>query len=55
MGCIKDVYKMTVVEVAKKYCRHPVCPVPTAVLKGIEASIELALSRDVIISIKNKD
>ena len=31
----------------RKYCKHAACPVPTAVVKGIEAASGLALPRNV--------
>ncbi|UOO38140.1 hypothetical protein IZU99_02455 [Oscillospiraceae bacterium CM] len=34
-------------EMAKKYCKHAACPVPSAIIKGIEAAAGLALPRDV--------
>jgi hypothetical protein len=53
--CFSKFGDSRVYEIAKKYCRHPVCPVPGAILKGIEASIGLALPREVVINIKNED
>ena len=32
---------------AVKYCKHPSCPVPSAILKGIEVACGFALPRDV--------
>ena len=40
-----------VFEIAKSCCKHAACPVPTAILKGIEAECGLALIKDVNISI----
>ncbi len=36
---------------AGKYCRHASCPVPCAILKGIEAACDLALPNDAVIRI----
>ena len=37
---------------ANAHCKHVACPVPSAILKGIEVACSLALPRDVEISIK---
>jgi len=42
----------TVYKLANKYCKHSTCPVPGALLKGIEAACGLALPKDVHIVIK---
>jgi hypothetical protein len=44
--------KSGVFETTAKYCKHSACPVPTAILKGIEACCGLALPRDVVIEIR---
>jgi hypothetical protein len=44
--------KSGIFETTAKYCKHSACPVPTAILKGIEASCGLALPRDVTIEIR---
>ncbi|GMQ58693.1 hypothetical protein AN1V17_30880 [Vallitalea sediminicola] len=36
-----------VFDLAKKYCKHPSCPIPTAILKGIEVECGLALPQKV--------
>lgn len=41
-----------VFNLAKKYCKHPGCPVPSAIIKGIEVECRLALAKDVEIEIK---
>jgi hypothetical protein len=41
-------------ELAHKYCRHPGCPVPAAVIKGVEAACGLALPKDAAITIEKK-
>ena len=40
---------------AKEYCKHAVCPVPGAILKAIEASCGLALTKNVHIEITKLD
>lgn len=37
---------------AKTHCSHGACPVPTAMLKGVELVCSLALPKDVSIDIK---
>ena len=34
----------------KKYCKHPTCPVPSGILKAVEAACGLALPTDVSIT-----
>lgn len=41
----------TVFKIAQVHIKHAACPVPTAILKGIEAECGLALPRDVHIEI----
>jgi hypothetical protein len=41
-------------EQARKYCRHPGCPVPPAIVKGIEVACGLALPKDAEIKIEKK-
>lgn len=41
-------------ELAHKYCRHPGCPVPAALIKGIEVTCGLALPKDSDIKIEKK-
>ena len=44
-----------VAKLGNKYCRHSTCPVPGAILKGIEAACGLALPKDVHIVMTKKD
>jgi hypothetical protein len=44
-----------VAKLGNKYCRHATCPVPGALLKGIEAACGLALPKDVHIEITKQD
>lgn len=39
---------------AKASCKHAACPVPTAILKGLEVECGLALPGDVSINIEKK-
>lgn len=52
--CFGKLCDSRVYHAAQQYCRHPACPVPCAVLKGIEAACGLALPRDVEIHIENQ-
>ena len=39
----------------KEHCKHGTCPVPCAILKGVEAAAGLALPKDVHIEIAKMD
>jgi hypothetical protein len=41
-------------ELGHEYCRHPGCPVPAALIKGIEAASGLALPKNAEITIEKK-
>lgn len=43
-----------VYELSHKYCKHPGCPVPAALIKGIEVACGLALPKDADIKIEKK-
>jgi len=49
--CFAKLGDSKVYELAKKYCKHPACPVPSAIIKGIEVACGLALPKDVEIKI----
>lgn len=44
-----EIYKL-----AGKHCKHAACPVPTALIKGVEAACGLALPKNVEITIEKK-
>jgi len=44
-----------VYKLGNKYCKHSTCPVPGAIMKGIEAACGLALPKEVHIQITKKD
>ena len=56
---MKDVFAKlgdsTVYKLGKEFCSHGTCPVPGAILKGVEVACGLALPKDVHIEIKKKD
>ena len=41
-------------ELGHKYCKHPGCPVPVAIIKGIEAASGMALPKNAEITIEKK-
>ena len=45
--CFSKFGESKVYELANKYCKHAACPVPSGIIKGIEAACGLALPRDV--------
>ncbi|TJX13099.1 hypothetical protein E9840_10790 [Tissierella creatinini] len=49
--CFSKLGDSVVYELAKEYCKHAACPVPSAIIKGIEVACELALPKDVEIKI----
>jgi hypothetical protein len=44
-----------VYELARKHCKHATCPVPMAIVKGVEAAIGAALPKDVVVNIEKVD
>lgn len=49
--CFSKLGESKVYELAKKYCKHAACPVPSAIIKGLEVACGLALPKDVEIRI----
>lgn len=45
----------TVYQLGKEFCKHGTCPVPGAILKGVEVACGLALPKDVHVEILKKD
>ena len=45
----------SIYELARKHCKHAACPVPMAIVKGVEAAIGAALPRDVSVKISKLD
>ena len=56
---MKDVFAKlgdsSVYKLGKEFCSHGTCPVPGAILKGVEVACGLALPKDVHILIQKKD
>ena len=56
---MKDVFaklgESTVYKLGTEYCKHGTCPVPGAILKGVEVACGLALPKDVHLSIEKKN
>jgi hypothetical protein len=44
----------TIFKLCNKFCRHAACPVPTAIIKGVEAECNLALPRNIEIKISKE-
>ncbi|MEI8094292.1 MAG: hypothetical protein WCG80_08785 [Spirochaetales bacterium] len=44
----------TVAKAARLHCHHAACPVPAAILKGIEVACVLALPKDVVMRISKE-
>ena len=53
--CFSKLGESKVYELEKKYCKHAACPVPSAIIKGIEVACGLALPKDVEIKIEKID
>jgi len=49
--CFAKYSDSTVYKIAEKHCKHLACPVPTAIIKGMEVACGLALPKDVEICI----
>ena len=50
--CFAKYSESTIYKVAEKHIKHLACPVPTAIIKGMEIACGLALPKDVIINVK---
>jgi hypothetical protein len=49
--CFSKLGESTVFEKLRPHCRHPGCPVPSGIIKGIEVACGLALPKDASIHI----
>ncbi len=49
--CFSKLGDSKIYRLANKYCKHAACPVPSAIIKGIEVACGLALPRDATIKI----
>lgn len=54
LSLVKKFTLLKIYELAKKYCKHAACPVPSAIIKGVEVACGLALPKDVEIRIAKK-
>ena len=50
--CFAKVGESPVFQLARKYCKHAACPVPTGIIKGIEVACKLALPKKVEIELE---
>jgi hypothetical protein len=53
--CFSNIGESNVFKQSQKYCKHAACPVPTAIIKGVEVACGLALPKDVVIKITKED
>lgn len=53
-ACFSRIADSSVYQLADKHCKHPCCPVPAAIIKGVEAACGFALPQDVTIKIEKK-
>jgi hypothetical protein len=49
--CFAKVGESPVFQLARKYCKHAACPVPTAIIKEVEVAAKLALPKNVEIEL----
>ena len=52
--CFAKYSESTVYQIAEEHCKHLACPVPTAIIKGMEVACGLALPKDVEIRIEKE-
>lgn len=52
--CFAKYSESTVYQSARKHCKHLACPVPTAIIKGMEVACALAVPKDVHIHIERE-
>jgi hypothetical protein len=45
--CFSKLGESKIYELSKKYCKHAACPVPSAIIKGVEVACGLALPKNV--------
>lgn len=50
--CFSKMGESDIYDIVKKYCPHAACPIPTGIIKGIEVACNLALPKDVHMSIE---
>lgn len=55
IACFGKMCDSAVYKTANKYCAHAACPIPSAILKGIEVACGLALPRDVSFQIEKDE
>jgi hypothetical protein len=49
--CFSKVGESEIYQTCRKYCRHSACPIPMAIIKGIEVASRLALPKNVEVRI----
>ncbi|WP_206810507.1 DUF6951 family protein [Paradesulfitobacterium ferrireducens] len=53
--CFAKVGDSPVFHLARKYCKHAACPVPTAIIKEVEIAGKLALPQNVLIEFEDDE
>lgn len=49
--CFAKIGESNIFAVTRKYCKHAACPVPTAIHKAVEVASQIALPKDVKMTI----
>lgn len=49
--CFKMHHNSQILEMASKYCQHFSCPIPIAIIKGIEVEVGISKPKDITIKI----
>ncbi|QHI73111.1 DUF6951 family protein [Aminipila terrae] len=52
--CFEKYSKSMIYKIADKHCRHLACPVPTAIIKGMEVAYGFNVCKDVTIHIEKE-
>jgi hypothetical protein len=50
--CFSKLGESSIYQISKKYCKHPGCPVPSALIKAVEVACGIALPVDVEMKIE---
>ncbi|MCR4436486.1 MAG: hypothetical protein QHH06_11565 [Clostridiales bacterium] len=53
--CFAKVGESNIYQICRKYCKHAACPVPSAIIKGIEVACGLALPKNVEMKISKEE
>ncbi|HUX11630.1 MAG TPA: hypothetical protein VMW87_01305 [Spirochaetia bacterium] len=53
--CFAGIGESSIYETARTFCKHPGCPLPSGIIKGIEVACGLALPKDALIRVSKED